>query len=159
MSGALVATAVSRVLVRAPAAAVWERLLDWPAHGRWIPLTRVRRLPGPVAAVGERFSGRTGIGPLAFEDPMEVVLREAPAPGRAGRCDGVKHGRLVLGGARLVVRDVGGGTCAVEWEESVGLPVPAATRLLAPLLRAGSALAFGRLLAAMAREVEAGRRA
>ena len=67
------AAATCRVLVQAPPAQVWELLTDWPAHSRWVPLTRVRRLPGPVAGVGERFSGRTGVGPLAFEDPMEVV--------------------------------------------------------------------------------------
>ena len=38
--------------VAAPVEAVWERLTDWPAHGRWIAFTRVRRLPGPEEGVG-----------------------------------------------------------------------------------------------------------
>jgi len=28
--------------VDAPVERVWERITDWPAHGRWIPLTSVR---------------------------------------------------------------------------------------------------------------------
>ncbi|PPK98806.1 hypothetical protein CLV92_101507 [Kineococcus xinjiangensis] len=157
MSSSDAAVATCRVLVQAPAREVWGRLTDWPAHSRWVPLTRVRRLPGPVAGVGERFSGRTGPGPLAFEDPMEVVRWEPPAPGRAGRCDIVKRGRVLGGGAQLVVRDVGGGTSAVEWVEIVSLPSRAATALLRLPMRWASAFVFRRVLTAMAREVGAGR--
>ena len=146
-----------RVLVAAPAEVVWERLTDWPAHSRWVPLTRVRRLPGPVRAVGERFSGRTGLGPLAFEDPMEVVRLQPPDATRAGVCDLVKLHRVVLGGARLVVRGTGGGTSAVEWTESVSVVSHRLSRLVAPPLRWVTRLAFRRVLLAMAREVEAER--
>lgn len=61
----------------------WRRLTDWPAHGRQVPLTRTRVLtPGPNGA-GTRFTARTGVGPLSFDDPMEVVRWEPRRP--AGR--------------------------------------------------------------------------
>ncbi|GAA4660124.1 SRPBCC family protein [Kineococcus glutinatus] len=151
------ATATARLVVAAPPELVWRRLTDWPAQTRWVPLTVVRRLPGPVGAVGERFSGRTGLGPLAFEDPMEVVSWRPPAEGRAGRCDLLKHGRLVRGGASIVVRGAGGGTSAVEWTESVSLVSAPLTRPFALPLRWATRLAFGRVLRAMAREVAAER--
>lgn len=77
---------VERTVPSAPEE-VWRRLTDWPAHGRQVPLTRTRVLtPGPNRA-GTRFTARTGIGRLSFDDPMEVVRwepRRRAAPGRAG---------------------------------------------------------------------------
>ncbi len=75
---------VERTVPAAPEE-VWRRLTDWPAHGRRVPLTRTRVLtPGPNG-VGTRFTARTGIGRLSFDDPMEVVRweprrRAVPAP-------------------------------------------------------------------------------
>lgn len=41
---------------------------------------------------------RTGIGPLAFADPMRVTVWRPPAAdGRPGRCRLEKTGRLVFG--------------------------------------------------------------
>lgn len=59
---------------------VWLRLTDWPAHGRQVPLTRTRVLTAGPNGAGTRFTARTGIGRLSFDDPMEVVHWEPPRP-------------------------------------------------------------------------------
>ncbi|WP_432546827.1 SRPBCC family protein [Kineococcus sp. SYSU DK004] len=112
-------------LFRAPAARVFDVLTDWPRQSAWVPATAVFRLPGPVAGPGERFVGRTGVGPLAFDDEMLVTSWRAPAPGRAGRVEVVKTGRLLGGTVSLGVRDVGDGWAQVDWTEHV-VPRPAA---------------------------------
>ncbi|MFI6416069.1 SRPBCC family protein [Streptomyces sp. NPDC050842] len=121
---------------------VWRRLTDWPAHGRQVPLTRTSVLtPGPSGA-GTRFTARTGIGRLAFDDPMEVVRWEPPEAGRPGVCRLEKSGRVVRGWAEIAVTGPADGGCRVEWTEELavrGLP-----RAFDPVLaRAGRAL-FGR---------------
>ncbi|ALO06690.1 hypothetical protein AQF52_1094 [Streptomyces venezuelae] len=125
-----------------PPDVVWRRLTDWPAHGRQVPLTRTTVLtPGPNGA-GTRFTARTGLGPLAFDDPMEVVRWEPPEAGRPGVCRLDKSGRIVRGWAEVAVTAAPGGGSRVEWTEELavrGLP-----RVFDPVLaRAGRAL-FGR---------------
>ena len=152
------AVAVARVDVAAPATAVWARLTDWPAHGRWVPLTTVRVLTDRPDGVGARFVGRTGAGPLGFDDPMEVVEWRPPEGWAGGRCAVVKQGRVVTGGAHFEVESKAGGGCRVTWTEEVELG-PAAlrplTRVAAPLISVGGKAAFTRMLRLMAREVEA----
>ncbi|MGW6390220.1 SRPBCC family protein [Streptomyces sp. NPDC055103] len=128
--------------VALPADEAWRRLTDWTAHGRQVPLTRTRVLtPGPNG-VGVKFTARTGIGRLAFDDPMEVARWEPPQAGRPGVCHLEKSGRVVLGWAIVEVTETPGGGCRVDWTEELalrGLP-----RAFDPLLaRAGRAL-FGR---------------
>ena len=38
--------------VGVPAEQLWERLVDWPSQGEWVPLTRVRTVAGPGPAHG-----------------------------------------------------------------------------------------------------------
>jgi hypothetical protein len=139
--------------VRAPAAAVWQALVDWPAHGRWVPLTRVSVQTGSGHGLGARFVGRTGIGPLAFDDPMEVVGWQPPVAGSAGHCAVVKHGRLLLGRASFSVTPTAAGS-RVLWQEDVELAPARLTRPFAPVLAWLGRVAFDRMLAAMAAEVE-----
>ncbi|MFE0649428.1 SRPBCC family protein [Streptomyces sp. NPDC059534] len=126
----------------------WRRLTDWPAHGHQVPLTRTRVLtPGPNGA-GTRFTARTGIGRLSFDDPMEVVRWEPPAPGSPGACRLAKSGRLVLGWALVEVVEAPAG-CRVVWTEELavrGLP-----RLFDPVLGRAGRLLFGRALDALLR--------
>ncbi|MEV7569630.1 SRPBCC family protein [Streptomyces tanashiensis] len=123
---------------------VWRRLTDWPAHGRQVPLTRTRVLtPGPNAA-GTRFTARTGIGRLSFDDPMEVVRWEPPAAGRPGVCRLAKSGRVVRGWALVEVTGVPGGGSRVVWTEE--LSVRGVPRAFDPVLAAAGRLLFGRAL-------------
>jgi uncharacterized protein YndB with AHSA1/START domain len=118
---------VSRVAVHAsadvpaPAARVWELLVDWPRHAEWVPFTRAEG----GAAEGEGVEAWTGVGPVGFLDTM--VITEWRPPTRVS----VRHtGRLVRGEGRFDLIDVPGGGCRVTWSELVDLP-------LGPLGRAG----------------------
>jgi len=140
--------------VAASAEQVWNRLVDWPAHGRWVPLTTVRVTSAGPAGVGTTFVGRTGVGPVGFDDPMTVTRWQPPDEGREGRCTVRKTGRVVLGDADVTVRPLGPARCTVKWTETADVAglrrLPLAGRVTA---RVG-ALAFSRVLARMAAEVE-----
>ena len=127
----------------APARVVWDEMLDWPAHGEWIPATRVEVDPGDPRAVGTTLTGYTGYGPLTLVDRMEITeLRwddgatEAEA---AGYCEVEKHGPVLRGQAGFdVIAERGG--CRVEWFERV--TVPYLPGLLAPIVSKLSAQGF-----------------
>lgn len=97
------ATFTASIEVAAGVDRVWERITDWPAHGRWIPLTVVRVTSERADGLGTTFVGRSGIGPLSFDDPMEVVAWTPPVDGGPGYCRVRKFGRLVLGWADFEV--------------------------------------------------------
>jgi uncharacterized protein YndB with AHSA1/START domain len=141
--------------VRAPAERVWSALVDWPAHGRWVPLTRVEVLTRSGHGVGARFVGRTGVGLLAFDDPMEVVRWEPPGDGRPGRCAVVKQGRVVLGEAEFTVTALPDGRTRVVWSEDVRVAPERLTRPAGGLLAAVGRRGFERALRVMRSEVEA----
>ncbi|MGW4158193.1 SRPBCC family protein [Streptomyces sp. NPDC004788] len=147
---------------------VWRRLTDWPAHGRQVPLTRTTVLTAGPNGVGTRFTARTGVGRLGFDDPMEVVRFEPPAAGRTGVCRLEKYGRTVRGWAAFEVTPatgvagaigsggagdaagaIGSGGAAgagsrVVWTEELRLRgVPAA---FDPVLAAAGRVVFGRAL-------------
>ncbi|MEW1720467.1 SRPBCC family protein [Streptomyces sp. NPDC093109] len=128
-----------------PADEAWRRLTDWPAHGRGVPLTRITVLtPGPTRT-GTRFTARTGLGRAGFDDPMEVVHWQPPAPGVPGRCRLEKRGRAVTGWAEIRVRDEAAGAprgARVCWEED--LRFAALPRALDPLTARAGRLVFGR---------------
>jgi Polyketide cyclase / dehydrase and lipid transport len=140
------------VAVPAPVHRTWQALTDWPSHGRWIPLTEVRVLTPSASGVGARFVGRTGVGPLGFDDPMEVVDWREPAAGVPGYCRLVKQGRVVLGQAWFEVAERGDGS-TVSWTEDVEIAPVGLTRLFRPLVSAFGRLAFTRSLRVMAREL------
>ena len=139
---------------------VWDAVVDWPAHARWAPLTRMRVLGDRPDGVGARFVARTGIGPLGFDDPMEVTVWQPPADGGPGHWEVVKQGRVVLGRAWFDVVPAGAGRSTARWDEDVDLAPVRVTRRMAPVLspvlaRMG-ALLFTLVLRRMAREVEGG---
>ncbi|MFE5796474.1 SRPBCC family protein [Streptomyces sp. NPDC056503] len=110
---------VARSVPLAPEEA-WRRLTDWPAHGRRVPLTRTTVLTSGPSRAGTRFTARTGLGPLGFDDPMEVVRWEPPSGGRPGVCRLEKYGRLVRGWAEIEVASEAGG-CRVLWTEELSV--------------------------------------
>jgi hypothetical protein len=71
------------VPISAPVPVVWARLTDWPAHAQLAPLTTIR-VVGSGDRPGSGFVARTGVGPLAFDDPMEIEEFEPPAGNEAG---------------------------------------------------------------------------
>jgi Polyketide cyclase / dehydrase and lipid transport len=149
-----VARFTATVDVGAPAARTWAALVDWPAHARWVPLTAIRVLTPSAAGVGARFVGRTGLGPIGFDDPMEVTEWQPPSDHRPGRCSVVKQGRIVLGSAWFEVAPMPAGRSRVTWTEEIELAPAALTRPFAALVAAVGRIAFTRTLRAMAAEVE-----
>lgn len=144
--------------VDGPVQEVWDRLTDWPAHSRWVPFTRVRVLTASGQGVGARFNGRTGVGPLGFDDPMEVTLWQPPTGGAAGRCEVVKLGGFVTGSAGFDVVPLGESRSRVVWDEEVEVPPRLLTRRLAAPLGWAGRVAFTRALRAMAAELRRERR-
>ncbi|MEV0189628.1 SRPBCC family protein [Kitasatospora purpeofusca] len=126
-----------------PPADCWERLTAWPRHGERVPFTRVGVARGTGREVGDLVLARTSLGPLGFDDPMEIVELVPPGPGRDGLCRLAKRGRPVRGGAVLGVRAAGGGS-AVTWSEELritGLP-----GFTDPIVASAARLVFGRVL-------------
>jgi hypothetical protein len=142
--------------VAAPVVRVWDALVDWPAHARWVPLTRIRVLTPSPAGVGARFVAKTGIGPLAFDDVMEITEWQPPGEDDAGLCRVVKQGRVVLGSAWLEVSALDGARTRVAWTEDIEIAPVRLTRPFAGLIRWAGRPAFTRALRAMAADVGAG---
>lgn len=97
----------------------WRRLTDWPRHAHVVPLTRVTVRTSPPTGEGTVFVPRSGIGPLAFDDPMEVVVWRPPEGGGSGECRLVKHGSFVTGWAEIEVHPYGDGVSRVVWREDL----------------------------------------
>lgn len=142
--------------VRASPQRVWQRLTDWPAHERWVPMTSITVLTENPGGVGARFVARSyaGLRQLGFDDTMEITEWQPPSGAEPGRCVLVKLGRVVLGSALLVVRELPSGLTRASWSEDVEIAPVRLTRRLAPLIGAGGRIAFGRALRKMAEELE-----
>ncbi|MEU5750733.1 SRPBCC family protein [Streptomyces sp. NPDC047829] len=109
-----------------PPAEAWRRLTTWQRHGDVVPLTRVTvATPGPTRA-GTVIVARTGTGPLAFDDRMEVTVWRPPLEDDTpGLCRLEKRGRLVRGWAEIEVRPGPGGRARVVWREELSVrPLP-----------------------------------
>ncbi len=109
----------------------WSRLTDWAAHGQFVPLTTITQTPNG-------FMARTGLGPLEFDDPMDVVAWDAPA-----FCRLEKRGRTVKGWAELSVEPHGDGS-RVTWREEIR--VTGVPRAFDGLTRRASARLFSRVI-------------
>lgn len=109
----------------------WSRITDWVRHGDFVPMTTVR-------VHERRIVARTGLGPFAFDDVMDIVVWEPPQ-----RCRLEKRGWLVQGWAEITVEQVGEGA-RVRWVEEIrvrGLP-----RGFDPVAKRAGERMFGRLL-------------
>ncbi|MDX6309706.1 MAG: hypothetical protein QOI06_2752 [Nocardioidaceae bacterium] len=124
------------------AAEAWARVTDWERHGDHVPFTTVTL--DPAAPAGhELFVARTGVGPLAFDDPMLVAYSRPPSPQGPGIARLVKQGRVVMGWAVLTVTPTRSGS-EVRWHEEARLR---GTRgPVERLVNVVVAVGFGRLL-------------
>ncbi|MHC3469796.1 SRPBCC family protein [Streptomyces sp. 7R007] len=127
-----------------PLAEAWRRLTEWPRHGEVVPLTRVVVRTPPPTGVGTVFVARSGVGPLSFDDPMEVTVWRPPTDDGAGLCRLEKRGRVVTGWAELEVRPGPGGRSRVVWREQ--LDVRLLPSVFDPLLTPFARYVFGRAL-------------
>lgn len=131
--GSVVSFEIAEVVPVSPVVA-WERLVDWPGHGKWVPMTRVevdRDDPN-------RFVAWSGIGRLALEDRMHADSLEFD--GSKGRGHVNKLGPILVGDAEFTVAPGrSADECVVGWRETVVVPyLPA---VLSPIVgRIGAAL-------------------
>ncbi|MFF3942462.1 SRPBCC family protein [Streptomyces phaeofaciens] len=125
-----------------PLKEAWRRLTEWQRHGDVVPLTRVTVVTPPPTREGTVFVARTGRGPFAFDDRMEVTVWCPPTEDEPGLCRLEKRGRVVVGWAEIEVRPGPGGRARVIWREE--LRVRLLPSALDPLLRAASRRMFGR---------------
>ena len=100
------------VLLDADPERVWRLAVDWPRQREWILGTRTEGGQGVGAAV----TGRTGIGPVGFTDPMVITDWDPPR-----RCVVSHRGRLVRGEGEFEVARLG---CRSQllWTERIVLP-------------------------------------
>ncbi|GGL81873.1 hypothetical protein GCM10010129_27040 [Streptomyces fumigatiscleroticus] len=120
----------------------WRRLTEWPRHGRVVPLTRVTVVTDPPTRRGTLFVARSGLGPLVFDDVMEVTVWRPPRDGVPGLCRLDKRGRVIRGWAEIEVRPGPGGRARVVWREELRVRlVPA---LFDGLVRRAARSVFGR---------------
>lgn len=128
----------------------WERILDIHAHGEVVPFTRMRgdAMYAAELVPGSRFVARTGVGPLAFDDPMVVDELSPPTVDEPGLVRIRKEGNVVRGWIELTVTPRDHGGSIVEWVQQIsvwGVPGVAGP-VTAAVARAAYGQALQRLL-------------
>nr|WP_255669954.1 SRPBCC family protein [Aeromicrobium wangtongii] len=106
-------------------------MTDWDRHGDFVPLTSIVQTP-------TGFDAFTGVGPIGFHDPMDVVQWDEPS-----FCRLEKRGRVVTGWAELRVDPAPAGS-RVSWREDIH--VRGTPSLLDGLTRASSRALFSRVI-------------
>lgn len=118
---------------------VWDELVDWPAHGAWIPATRIDAGEGDPTAVGYTFTAWSGYRPFVLEDRMRVARCDWDDGRRTGVCAVDKLGPVLGGTAGFTVRP-DGDRSVLEWHEDV--TVTHLPNLLSPLAARIGAVGF-----------------
>ncbi|MGW0231895.1 SRPBCC family protein [Actinopolymorpha singaporensis] len=135
--------------IAAPARRVWDLLVDWERQGEWMPLTKVRVLPGPREGLGTRLEAVTGVGPAGVTDPMEVVDWAPP-----GRCVVRHDGRVLRGTGTFEIEPLAADRCRFTWREDLTAPGgPIGEAVFAGLGRVSTPF-FGYALARLAKLAE-----
>ncbi|MGW2817195.1 SRPBCC family protein [Streptomyces sp. NPDC001415] len=132
----------------APAEA-WRRLTAWERHGDSVPLTRIAVHTAPPSGIGTVFVARTGLGPLGFDDRMEIARWQPPSESGPGVCRLEKRGRAITGWAEIEVGGSGPGSYVI-WREDLrvrGLP-----RALDGLTARVGRVVFGRAINVLLRD-------
>jgi carbon monoxide dehydrogenase subunit G len=104
----------AHVLVPAEADRVWQLVTDWDRQRDWMLGTQVSGGQG----VGATVVARTGIGPVGFEDTMEITQWDPPR-----RCV-VRHTGQLIRGLGLFEVAQAGEVSQFSWTEQLVLPVP-----------------------------------
>ncbi len=121
-------------------------MLDWEAHGDWIPATRVELDEGDPHEVGSTFTGYTGVGPIMLVDRMRLTEVNWYDSRRVGICTVEKLGPVLRGEAGFEVHPEGTGT-RLEWFEAVTISwlPPLVDRAVSAVSKAGFVFAMSRL--------------
>ena len=127
-----------------PARAVFDELVDWRGHAKWVPLTKVKVLKGD-GGPGTEFIATSGIGPLALPDRMLVDALDADA--MTVRVS--KIGPVLTGVVHLSVTATGEGASRLDWVEDI--LVPHMPQFLAKPVAAAARMGFQASISRMAK--------
>ena len=127
-----------------PARAVFDELVDWRGHAKWVPLTKVKVLKGD-GGPGTEFIATSGIGPLALPDRMRVDALDADA--MTVRVS--KIGPVLTGVVHLSVTATGEGASRLDWVEDI--LVPRMPQVLAKPVAAAARMGFQASISRMAK--------
>ncbi len=127
-----------------PARAVFDELVDWRGHAKWVPLTKVKVLKGD-GGPGTEFIATSGIGPLALPDRMRVDALDAEA--MTVRVS--KIGPVLTGVVHLSVTATGEGASRLDWVEDI--LVPHMPQFLAKPVAAAARMGFQASISRMAK--------
>jgi hypothetical protein len=147
-----VSTFAFSVATTLPPERAFDVATDWSAHSR-IPFTHVTILDD-TGGVGTRFTGRTQLGPLGFDDPMEVLEWERPGEKGDGHCYLVKQGNVVHGDASIDVRPGDGAGSVIHWRETATVGPRWLSAVVGLGIRLGGPLVFGWVLRSALRQAE-----
>jgi hypothetical protein len=141
-------TVTAGVLLGADQRRVWDLAVDWAGQERWIWATKTEGGHG----LGAQVTGRTGIGPVGFTDPMVITEWDPP-----NRCTVTHQGKIVRGAGIFEVRPHGEASAEFRWTERIEIPLPPvigkplADLVIGPVTRVGlgsSLRRFARLVTA-----------
>lgn len=127
-----------------PARAVFDELVDWRGHAKWVPLTKVKVLKGD-GGPGTEFIATSGIGLLALPDRMRVDALDAEA--MTVRVS--KIGPVLTGVVHLSVTATGEGASRLDWVEDI--VVPHMPQFLAKPVAAAARMGFQASISRMAK--------
>ncbi len=113
-------------------------------HGDYIPLTTITSDEGPIG-VNWTFTARSGVGPLALPDRMEVSIWDPPHEFRIDKLGPVLDGWAHVHFARE------GSDTRVVWREHIMVRPHIVGRALGRVIDPGNRVMFGRALDKMAR--------
>jgi hypothetical protein len=105
---------------------VWAAAVDWERQHRWMVGTTVTGGRG----LGERIVATTRLGPLSFDDPMQITVWDPPR-----RMVTVHHGRVIRGSGAFEVVALPDSRSRFEWTEWLLLPFGRLGELVWPLVR------------------------
>ncbi|MCU1537019.1 MAG: hypothetical protein JWP82_1370 [Humibacillus sp.] len=128
------------------AAETWRRVLDLRSHSVVIPLTTVRgtELAATDLVPGSRFTARTAVGPVGFDDVMVIDEITQPADGAGARALIRKEGRVIRGDIELRVTPRGPGSSTLDWSQRIS--VRGVPRALGPVVALVARAAYGRTI-------------
>jgi len=97
-----------------PARAVFDELVDWRGHARWVPLTRVRI---------EQGDGGPGTVFVATSGPLPDRMRVDALDAERMTVRITKIGPVLTGVVDLAVSQRGESTSQLEWHEDITVPL------------------------------------
>ena len=103
--------------INAPIQKVWNSLAQWEKQGDWMLQTKVWVTSEIAEGVGTQISAFTGVKKIGILDTMLVTTWQPPHT-----CDVVHTGKIIKGGGRFHLREVGVDTTIFDWSEEVIAP-------------------------------------